>query len=240
MPVINTSFDGINAETYRPYSHRTQTIQGAERQVQQVHHPKRPGSLLPGRQGQRRAEEQDTWCTFCRYVSVFFCIKYAAANQHSSLPVSSCRKWRNPKPITSFCCSVTPGASSGPCTPTARRRRRSPNWPASGRRASPSRWSRACTSTTRTGSSSAWSRPKRCPPAWTPSPSPATCGKPRSRPRPKNCTPSSTNVAGRARCGLSGKNTGGEFVYFTFFFIRRTRGAAAINHNWNVEHKWVP
>lgn len=60
MPVINTSFDGINAETYRPYSHRTQTIQGAERQVQQVHHPKRPGSLLPGRQGQRRAEEQDT------------------------------------------------------------------------------------------------------------------------------------------------------------------------------------
>ena len=45
-------------------SHRTQTVQGAECQVQQAHHPERPGSLLPGWQGQRRAEEQDTGCMF--------------------------------------------------------------------------------------------------------------------------------------------------------------------------------
>ena len=41
-------------------SHRTQTVQGAECQVQQAHHPERPGSLLPGRQSQRRTEKQDT------------------------------------------------------------------------------------------------------------------------------------------------------------------------------------
>lgn len=103
-----------------------------------------------------------------------------------------CRKWRNPKPTTSWCCSATPGASSGRCTPTAPRPRRSPSWPASGQGASPPRWSRACTSTTRTGSSSARSQPKPCPLAWTPSPSPVICGKPRSRGRPKNCTPSSS------------------------------------------------
>lgn len=41
-------------------SRRTQTVQGAEREVQQTHHPERPGSLLPCRQGQRGAEEQNT------------------------------------------------------------------------------------------------------------------------------------------------------------------------------------
>lgn len=51
---------------------------------------------------------------------------------HSELNTSSslwvfCRKWRNPKPITSWCCSETQGASSGRCTPTAQRQRRSPD-----------------------------------------------------------------------------------------------------------------
>lgn len=45
-------------------------------------------------------------------------------------------KWRNPKPITSWCYSVMVDASSGLCTHTAPRRRRSPNWLASGRGAS--------------------------------------------------------------------------------------------------------
>lgn len=47
-----------------------------------------------------------------------------------------CRKWRNPKPITSWCCSGILDASSGLCTPTVPRRRRSPDWPALGRGAS--------------------------------------------------------------------------------------------------------
>lgn len=125
-----------------------------------------------------------------------------------------CRKWRNLKPIASWCCSVTLDASSGLCTPTAPRRRRSPGWPASGRGASQPRWSRACTSTTRTGSSSAWSQPKPCPPVWTPSPSPVTCGKPRSRGRPKNCTLSSARRRGKIWTCVSRTNTE-EFVDFT-------------------------
>lgn len=47
-----------------------------------------------------------------------------------------CRKWRNLKPITSWCCSVTLDASSGLCTPTVPRPRRSPGWSALGRRTS--------------------------------------------------------------------------------------------------------
>ena len=41
-------------------SRRAEAVQGAQLQVQQAHYPERPGPLLPGRQGQRGPEEQDT------------------------------------------------------------------------------------------------------------------------------------------------------------------------------------
>lgn len=102
------------------------------------------------------------------------------------------RKWRNQRPTSSWCCSVTLAASSGLCTPTAQRLKRSPGWPASALRASHQRWSRASTSTTQTGSSSAWSLPKPCPLAWTLSPSAAICGRLKNRGRLKNWIPSSS------------------------------------------------
>lgn len=50
---------------------RTQTVQGAQCKVQQAHHSECPSSLLPGWQGQRRAEKQDTWCMFSTSSSFF-------------------------------------------------------------------------------------------------------------------------------------------------------------------------
>lgn len=135
-----------------------------------------------------------------RYLMYVLCLHVHKSSETRRWPCSDlflfycwifCRKWRNPKPTTSWFCSGIPDASSGLFTPTAPRPKRSPSWPALAQKASQLRWSRASTSTTQTESSSARSQPKPCLLAWTPLPSPAICGRPRSRGHPKN-TQSST------------------------------------------------
>lgn len=98
-----------------------------------------------------------------------------------------CRKWRNQKQTTSWCCSGTGVASSAPCTYTAPKRTRPPSWSASGPRVLWARWSRASTNTTQTGSSSARFPPRPCRRVWMPSRSTATYGKPGNQPPPRKC-----------------------------------------------------
>lgn len=158
---------------------RSQTLQGAQRQVQQANYPQCHLSLLPGWQSQRAPEEPDPRGQFSYNPAVL-----NVSVLLTTVPYSCCtsffhRSWRSASPTTWWSCFVTEAVSSGHSTRTSPTLRRYRSWQAPDPRASAKRWSTSCTSTVQTESSSPSFLPRLCQSAWMPWPSTTTCGRPR-------------------------------------------------------------
>lgn len=69
---------GDDASHCHHFCHRTKALQGAQRQVQQAHNTERTGALLPGREGERGAEEEDPGGEHRAGLQARLCVRWGA------------------------------------------------------------------------------------------------------------------------------------------------------------------